>query len=64
MKFYLFDRSEKIIDFNNLDVLDNRLITKDGIKINMSENEVFIIQIGIVTDKDDVLYGIKSRTLP
>lgn len=60
MKFYLFDRSEKIIDFNNLDVLDNRLITKDGIKINMSENEVFIIQIGIVTDKDDVLYGIKS----
>lgn len=59
MKFYLFDRSEKIIHFNNLDILDNRLID-GGINFVMSENEVFVVQITMLSDCNDVLFGVKS----
>lgn len=59
MKFYLFDRSEKIIHFDNLNILTNRLIDKYGVRLKMSRNEVFVIQIALLSECDDCFYGVK-----
>ena len=62
MKFYLFDRSEKIIHFEDLSVLTNRLIDNKGVNLNMSANEVFVIQIALLSREADRLNDVKSSS--
>ena len=61
MDLYLFDRVEKIIHFEDLSILDERHCVKNSAELIMSENEVFVFQLAVVTDKDDVIKSIKSQ---
>ncbi len=61
MKFYLFDRTEKIIHFEDLSILSDREEIKDNVQVSMSENEIFVFQIAAVSDCDDVIEKIEAE---
>lgn len=60
MKLYLFDRTEKIIHFDDLSILNEKRRIDDEISLVMSENEVFVFQIALLLDNDDVINSITS----
>lgn len=55
MRLYLFDREEKIIHFDDLTILDGKREIENEVQEIMSENEVFVFQIAVVADCDDVI---------
>lgn len=61
MKLYLFDRTEKIVHFDDLSILSDEREIKDSAKVTMSENEIFVVQIAVISDSDDVIEKIESQ---
>lgn len=60
MDFYLFDRSEKIIRFEDLSILKDENKINGTAYLSMSENEIFVFQLAAVSDKDDCINEIKA----
>lgn len=58
MKFYLFDRKDKIIHFKDLSILQNKNPIEKSCDVTMSQNEVFVIQIAALSDSDTVINDI------
>lgn len=61
MKLYLFDRTEKIIHFDDLSILKDKAQIDGNAEVIMSENEVFVFQLAVLPDFDDVIEGITSQ---
>lgn len=61
MQLYLFDRTEKIIHFDDLSILDKRDKIDTYVQVEMSENEVFVFQLALLSECDDRIEAIKSR---
>lgn len=61
MDLYLFDRVEKIIHFDDLSILDDKHKIEDSAETIMSENEVFVFQLAVVSKIDDVIQSIKTQ---
>lgn len=59
MKLYLFDRSEKIIHFDDLSILNEKNRVEGTAELIMSENEVFVFQLAVLSDTDDVIRNIE-----
>lgn len=59
MKLYLFDRTDKIIHFEDLRILSESRRIKDTVRVTMSENEVFVLQIAVLSDCEDTIEQIK-----
>ena len=60
MELYLFDRTTKIIHFDDLSILDSRHRIINQAQAVMSENEVFVFQLAVICDKDDIINEIKA----
>ena len=59
MEFYLFDRTDKIIHFDNLSILNEAKKIEEKVKTVMSQNEVFVLQIAALGKKDDIVKDVK-----
>lgn len=62
MDFYLFDRTEKIIHFDDLGALTPNRKISGKITAVMSQNEIYVIQIAAISQKDDVIRDIKFKS--
>lgn len=62
MKFYLFDRTDKIIHFDDLAQLENKIEIKGEISAVFSQNEVFVLQIAALSECDDVIKSVESKS--
>lgn len=62
MKFYLFDRTDKIINFDDLTVLTSERFIKDKFSFTMSQNEVYVLQLAVLSESDDVIKDIKYES--
>ena len=60
MKLYFFDRTFQIIHFDDLDMLNNSTEIKERINVQMSQNEVFVLQIAMLSETDDIINDISS----
>ena len=60
MELFLFDRTEKIIHFEDLSILTNKRKIDGLANFVMSENEVFVFQIALVSDCDDVITSVSA----
>lgn len=60
MELYLFDRTEKIIHFKDLSILNGKSKINDYEVVTMSENEIFVFQIAFLSANDDVIKSISS----
>lgn len=60
MDLYLFNRTEKIIHFDDLNILDGRHKINGSVMLTMSENEIFVFQLAVVSKTDDVIRKITS----
>lgn len=60
MELFLFDRTEKIIHFEDLSILTNERKIDGLANFVMSENEVFVFQIALVSDCDDVITSVSA----
>lgn len=58
MNLYLFDRTEKIIHFDDFSILNGKNPLDKRTELIMSENEVFVFQLAAVCECDDVITGI------
>lgn len=61
MELYIFDRLEKIIHFEDLSILDDHHRIDGLAEFMMSENEVFVFQLAVLSKKDDVIKSISSQ---
>lgn len=61
MDLYLFDRTEKIIHFEDLSILDSACKIEDSVQAVMSENEIYVFQIAALSDCDDVIKNISAE---
>lgn len=61
MKLYLFDRTEKIIHFDDLSILNNANEINGSAEMVMSENEVFVFQLAVLGKSDDVIENIEAQ---
>ncbi len=61
MKFYLFDRKEKITQFEDLNILNNANKIHDFAEVTMSENEIFVFQIAVLSECDDIINRISTK---
>ena len=59
MEFYLFDRADKIIHFDDLSILNGAKKIEEKVKTVMSQNEVFVLQIAALGKKDDIVKDVK-----
>lgn len=59
MNLYLFDRSEKIIHFEDLSILNEKNKINSAAELIMSENEVFVFQVAALSGTDDVIKSIE-----
>ena len=64
MELYLFDRTTKIIHFDDLSILDSRHRIINQAQAVMSENEVFVFQLAVICDKDDIINETKACNGP
>ncbi len=60
MKLYFFDRTFQIIHFDDLDMLNNSTEIQERINVQMSQNEVFVLQIAMLSETDDMINDISS----
>lgn len=58
MELYLFDRTQKIIHFDNLTILNDKNRIDDLVELVMSENEIFVVQLALVSAYDDIIEEI------
>lgn len=58
MQLFHFDRTEKIIHFEDLSILSDDRKIENSVNFVMSENEVFVFQIALVSDSDDTIEAI------
>lgn len=58
MELYLFDRTENIIHYEDLSILDSKRRIENSVEVIMSENEVFVFQLALLPDCDDVIEKI------
>lgn len=61
MKLYLFDRTQTIIHFEDLSILDHHCEINNTAELSMSENEVFVFQIAVLCDCNDVIESITTQ---
>lgn len=61
MRLYLFDRTEKIIHFDDLSILNKNTEIVDTAEVLMSENEVFVFQLALLCESDDVIKSIAAQ---
>lgn len=61
MELYLFDRTEKIIHFDDLSILNNKSKIDDAVTAVMSENEIFVFQLAVLSECDDVIKNIEAQ---
>lgn len=61
MKIYLFDRTEKIIHFNDLSILEHHKMIEKSTELLMSENEIFVFQLALLSDFDDTINEITTH---
>ncbi len=61
MDLYLFDRTEKIIHFDDLNILDDRHKVNGSVMLTMSENEVFVFQLAVVSQQNDTIESIAAQ---
>lgn len=61
MNLYLFDRTEKIIHFDDLSILNSREKIRNSAEVVMSENEVFVFQLAALSEHDDVIESITAH---
>lgn len=61
MKLYCFDRCEKLIHYDDLSVLTPDREVKKALKLSMSENEIFVFQLAVLSDGEDVIEKISSQ---
>jgi len=59
MNLYLFDRTEKIIHFDDLSILNGKKPLIDPVQLIMSENEVFVFQLAVLPECDDVIHCVE-----
>ena len=62
MKFYLFDRTYKIIHFEDLSQLKFGQKIENKINVTFSQNEVFVLQIAVLSESNDTIKRIKSKS--
>lgn len=62
MDFYLFDRTYKIIHFDDLSQLKNGQKIENEVDVTFSQNEVFVLQIAALSKSDDIIKGVKSKS--
>lgn len=62
MEFYLFDRKEKIIYFDRLDILEKSRKIDGTFNAVMSQNEVYVVQIAAISECDDEIKSIRSKS--
>ena len=60
MKLYLFDRKYKLIHFDNLSVLSDGVYIDRCVNARMSKNEIFVLQIAVLSEADDVIKSIST----
>lgn len=60
MDFYLFDRTYKIIHFDDLSQLKNGQKIENEVDVTFSQNEVFVLQIAALSKSDDIIKCVKS----
>ncbi len=58
MELYLFDRTQKIIHFDDLTILNDKSRINNLAELVMSENEIFVVQLALVSAYDDVIEEI------
>ena len=58
MKFYLFDRTEKIIHFEDLSILNGKNPIDKSCDALMSQNEVYVVQIAALSDCDTIINDV------
>lgn len=61
MDLYLFDRTDKIIHFDDLTILNSDRRIQDCIDLYMSENEIFVFQIAALSNSDDTIRSINAK---
>lgn len=61
MDLYLFDRTEKIIHFDDLSILNGRCKIENFAETMMSENEIFVFQLAFVSEADDIIKNIEYK---
>lgn len=61
MDLYLFDRVEKIIHFDDLSILDDKHKIDGLAEMIMSENEIFVFQLAVISKTDDVIKNISCQ---
>lgn len=61
MKLYLFDRTYKIIHFDDLSILNEAEEIKNSVRVTMSQNEIFVLQVALLSDLDDTVLSVKSN---
>lgn len=59
MDLYLFDRNEKIIHFDDLSILNEKSKLSGRAELIMSENEIFVFQLAVLSNCDDVIKDIE-----
>lgn len=59
MDIYLFDRQETIIHFDDLSILNGRKKIENTIELDMSENEIFVFQLAVLSENDDIINNIE-----
>lgn len=62
MDFYLFDRTYKIIHFDDLSQLKNGQKIENEVDVTFSQNEVFVLQIAALSKSDDIIKCVKSES--
>lgn len=60
MKLYLFDRTYKIIHFDDLKILNNAKEIGNSVRTVMSQNEIFVLQVAVLSECDDTIESVTA----
>lgn len=58
MDLYLFDRTDKIIHFEDLSILEEKEKISSSAKVKMSCNEAYVVQIAAVSNSNEIIKDI------
>ncbi len=61
MEFYLFDRKDKLIHFDDLSLCTPERLVQGKIDCTMSQNEVYVIQLAAVSREPDTLRCVEVQ---
>lgn len=60
MELYLFDRTENIVHYDDLSVLTEERKIGESAEVKMSENEIFVFQLAVLSPVDDCIRSVQS----